>query len=246
MTIGLKTDGIHHLALRSTDLARARAFYGATLGFPIVLDTAALFIFLAGDTAIAVRAPERPNAAADRFDPFRVGLDHVALGCRDERELARVAVALEQAGIASTGVKLDPLLQRRYVAFKDPDGIAWEFYMAPNVAIEVIEAYLDGLRTHDLSRVPFDPDVNFESPLAPRVAGRDAVVGALNGILPAVSGVRVQSHIAEGEYVATRFDLETPAGWIEVFDRFRVRDGRLLEIRPFYDPRPLVAPVASR
>lgn len=244
MTIRPQTTGIHHLSLRSTDLSRARDFYHATLGFPIVLDMPSLFIFLAGGTAIAVRGPERAAPVPDRFDPYRVGLDHVALACRDEVELVRVAGALHEAGITSTGVKLDPVLDRRYVAFKDPDGIAWEFYMAPNVAVEVVEQYLNGLRTGDLSRVPFDRDVDFESPLAPKVTGRDAVVATLNGILPAVRGVRVHSHIVEGEYVATRFDLDTPAGWIEVFDRFRMRDGQLLEIRPFYDPRPLVAPVS--
>ena len=53
----------------------------------------------------------------------------------------------------STGLTFDPVLQRRYVAFKDPDGIAWEFYMAPNVPIEVVERYLDALRTGNESGV---------------------------------------------------------------------------------------------
>ena len=42
-----------------------------------------------------------------------------------------MAGALASAGVENTGVKLDPLLNRRYVAFKDPDRIAWEVYMAP-------------------------------------------------------------------------------------------------------------------
>ena len=142
MTIALQTTGVHHLTLRSTDLARARGFYGGTLGFPIVLETADVFVALAGNTALAVRGPDARTPAGDRFDPFRVGLDHVALGCAREAELERVAAALESAQVPSTGLTFDPVLQRRYVAFKDPDGIAWEFYMAPNVAIEVVERYL--------------------------------------------------------------------------------------------------------
>jgi glyoxylase I family protein len=39
-----------------------------------------------------------------------------------------VAGALAAAGIENTGVKTDETLGRRYVAFKDPDRIAWEFY----------------------------------------------------------------------------------------------------------------------
>jgi uncharacterized glyoxalase superfamily protein PhnB len=56
-------------------------------------------------------------------------LDHTALACEDESELDRVAAALSEAGIPNTGAKLDDTLGKRYVNFKDPDGIAWEFYM---------------------------------------------------------------------------------------------------------------------
>jgi len=182
MTIALQTTGVHHLTLRSTDLARARGFYGGTLGFPIVLETSDVFVALAGDTALAVRGPDARTPAGDRFDPFRVGLDHVALGCAREAELERVAAALESARVPSTGLTFDPVLQRRYVAFKDPDGIAWEFYMAPNLALEVVERYLDALRTGHLDEVPFAPDVTFESPLAPPVSGKEAVLEALTGL----------------------------------------------------------------
>jgi catechol 2,3-dioxygenase-like lactoylglutathione lyase family enzyme len=245
MSIGITTTGIHHLALRSTDLTRARAFYGGTLGFPVVLETPALFICLAGETAIAIRGPEAITVPPDRFDPFRVGLDHVALACRTDAELSRVAGALAAAGVTSTGVKLDAVLQRRYVAFKDPDGIAWEFYMAPAVAIEVVERYLNGLATGNVDDVPFAPDVTFESPVAPKVSGREAVIDALRAMLPLIRGVHVRDHVAEGDFVASRFELLTSYGPIEVFDRFRVVNGLLTEIHPYYDPRVITNAVAA-
>ena len=58
-----------------------------------------------------------------------MGLDHLALGCSSEEELHRVTSALNEAGIENTGVKLDETLNKKYVAFKDPDRISWEFYM---------------------------------------------------------------------------------------------------------------------
>jgi catechol 2,3-dioxygenase-like lactoylglutathione lyase family enzyme len=128
MGISMKTPGLHHLALRVTDYGRAKRFYLETLGFPLLLEVENLFIFAAGATAIGVRGPDVTIPPGDRFSPFRVGLDHLALGCEQDGELQRVARALAEAGITNTGIKLDPTLNKRYVAFKDPDGISWEFY----------------------------------------------------------------------------------------------------------------------
>ena len=128
--ISIQTSGVHHVSLRTTDLARARVFYIERLGFPLLLEQPNLLIFAAGATAIALDAPGDATPIDDRFNPMRVGLDHLALACGDLRELRRVAAALSAAGIDNTGVKTDATLNKEYVAFKDPDGIAWELYMA--------------------------------------------------------------------------------------------------------------------
>ncbi len=130
MAIGINTPGVHHVALRSSNLQRSRRFYADTLGFPVILEAENIFLFLAGNTAFGVRGPTEASPAGDRFDPFRVGLDHIALACTDEAELERVADALSEAGVENTGVKMDETLGKRYVAFKDPDRIQWELYMA--------------------------------------------------------------------------------------------------------------------
>lgn len=129
MGIGIRTPGVHHVALRVSDFERAKSFYVDTLGFELLLEQPGLLIVAAGSTAVALRGPETETPSDDVFDPFRVGLDHVALACDDESELERVAAALEEAGVENTGVKHDALLDKRYVAFKDPDRIAWELYM---------------------------------------------------------------------------------------------------------------------
>jgi glyoxylase I family protein len=130
MSIDIKTPGVHHLALRVTDLARSRKFYIDTLGFPLAMETDNLLLFLAGGTAVGLRGPERATPDGDVFDPFRAGLDHIALACTDEAELERIAAALDREGVENTGVKMDETLGKHYVAFKDPDRIAWEYYMA--------------------------------------------------------------------------------------------------------------------
>lgn len=130
MSIGIKTPGLHHIVLRSTDIARSREFYTGLLGFPVVFDSPELFLFAAGTSVVGVRGPVQQSTAGDSFSPFRVGLDHMALACEDESELERVAKALNEAGVENTGVKMDDVLGKRYVAFKDPDRISWEYYMA--------------------------------------------------------------------------------------------------------------------
>lgn len=129
-SVSMKTAGVHHVSLRVGDYARAKKFYTETLGFPVLMEVPNLLLFTAGSTAFGMRGPVEQTPKGDRFNPFRVGIDHIALACGDEAELERVARALSDAGIENTGAKMDDTLGKRYVAFKDPDGIAWEFYMA--------------------------------------------------------------------------------------------------------------------
>jgi len=129
MAIQPKTKGLVHVALRTTDFARAKAFYHDLLGFPIALDTPEILGFLVGATFIAFKQAQPTHPGGSTFTPFNVGLDHIAIACEDEAELHRVAAALQAAGVENTGVKVDTVGPMQYVAFKDPDRIAWEFYM---------------------------------------------------------------------------------------------------------------------
>jgi glyoxylase I family protein len=124
-----RTRGVHHVALRCTDLARSKSFYTELLGFPVALEGDGICLFMAGETPIGIRAADDHMPPGDTFSPHRVGLDHVALACDDEAELDRLAGRLDEAGVWNTGVKMDDVLGKRYVAFKDPDGIKWELYM---------------------------------------------------------------------------------------------------------------------
>ena len=130
MAIHPQTTGLAHVALRTTDFARAKAFYHGVLGLPIALDTPDILGFLVGATFIGFKQAAPTHPGGGTFTPFNVGLDHLAIACADEAELYRVAAALQAAGVENTGVKTDTVAPKKYVAFKDPDRIAWEFYMA--------------------------------------------------------------------------------------------------------------------
>ncbi|MES1213920.1 MAG: VOC family protein [Bacteroidota bacterium] len=130
MAIIPKTPGIHHIALRCMDFDVTKNFYTNIIGIPLVIDVPGLIIFAAGNVFIAFKQAGPRDDNYTSFSPFEVGLDHVAMTCETEDELHRFAKGLADAGVENTGVKMDEALQKLYVAFKDPDRIQWEFYMA--------------------------------------------------------------------------------------------------------------------
>src|SRR5499426_3724006 len=107
--------------------------------------------------------------------------------------------------------------------------------MTRDEKIAVVERYIHGLGNGDFSQVSFADDVSYESPLTPKRTGHDAIT-FLSALFPIMRGAEVQQHIVEGEYVATVFHLRTPNGVTAIFDKFRVIDGKLKEINPYYDP----------
>lgn len=121
---------IHHICLRSMDFDKTKSFYQNILGFPLAIDTPDLIIFVAGSVFLAFKKADPRNKEYSTFSPYEVGLDHIAITCQREEELYHYAKRLEDAGVENTGVKLDTTLNKRYVAFKDPDRIQWEFYMS--------------------------------------------------------------------------------------------------------------------
>ena len=114
-----------------------------------------------------------------------------------------------------------------------------------NRNVKADESYLNGLKQKDLSKAPFAPDVIFEGPLSPdKLHGVESLIEFLSGVLPIVKDVRIKRHIDDGEHVCGLWELETstPAVIIPVCEYFRVADGLIKEMRPYYDPHPITNP----
>jgi len=122
--------GFHHVTFRSANLAESKKFYNDVLGFKVLLEQSDLVIVQAGDAVLAIRGPDDATPPDDNFSPFRIGLDHLAFALEDEEEIRRFGDFLKEKGIWHVGPKTDPLLDKLYVAFKDPDGIKLEFYQS--------------------------------------------------------------------------------------------------------------------
>ena len=125
-----QSDGVHHLSVRVRDLEKAQEFYGGVLGFEVE-ELSDLRYFAVGPTLV-VLLPTLPGTPAnDRVVDTRVGFDHVAFHVTERSELEKLADVLAIAGVASAGIERDPVLDKDYVCFRDPDNTQWEFYCYP-------------------------------------------------------------------------------------------------------------------
>ncbi|HXL36486.1 MAG TPA: VOC family protein [Ktedonobacteraceae bacterium] len=124
----LNANGLSHLGLRVTDLARAKRFYVDTLGCQVVREIDGAVLINVYGTLFALYGDDSHSSRKDHFDPFRVGLDHIALAIEDPSTLENLKQGLDAAGVHNNGVEVDPETHDRYISFYDPDGIAWELY----------------------------------------------------------------------------------------------------------------------
>jgi len=121
--------GIHHLGLRVSDIGKSREFYTQILGLAVIMEGDGFCIVDTNGTPIGLLGPSKD--ASDRFDPFRVGVNHLAFAVPGLQELERIKQQLDAAGVKNNGLEFDPALGGTYVSFHDPDGIAWEAYVMP-------------------------------------------------------------------------------------------------------------------
>jgi catechol 2,3-dioxygenase-like lactoylglutathione lyase family enzyme len=125
---------ITHVAVTVSDLDRSTRWYAQLLGSDPVLDEDEV----AGDFHHTVFAlPDgqlfglhtHPQPVAAAFDEHRPGLDHVAFTCANRGELEAWAARLDELGVIHGGVK--DAAYGSGVSFRDPDGIALEFFAPP-------------------------------------------------------------------------------------------------------------------
>ena len=122
---------LQHVALTVRDLAVSVPWYEDLFDTDPVIDEATdpdlhHTVFLIGNGTLIGLHQHGTPAPAGRFSEFRVGLDHVSFGCVDRAELEKWAVRLDELGIERGAIK--DASYGSGVSFRDPDGIALEFF----------------------------------------------------------------------------------------------------------------------
>jgi len=111
-----------------------------------------------------------------------------------------------------------------------------------DATIELITRYLNALKSGVFNDNMFTPDVTLFTPFmeAP-ITGKDAVIGALKEISQGVADIKILRFVVEGEFACAIIEFKSKNGvTVEMCDVYRVSDGKLAEMRPYFDPRPLI------
>jgi len=125
--------GITHVAVTVNDLSVSVPWYSALFGAEAVLDedtgpfTHVVFALGGGQLFGLHYFADAEWSGA--FNPRRPGLDHVAFTCANRAELESWQVRLDELDIKHGGI-----VDAHYgsgLSFKDPDGIALEFFAPP-------------------------------------------------------------------------------------------------------------------
>ena len=129
---------IHHLRLTVTDVHRSREFYTSLLGFEVAVESPPdddpsaaevykiLFggvVMIRGNLIMGLR-PLAP--AGDRFDPDRVGLDHLSFGVPGREDLEQAIRLFDERGIEHGAITRLAMFGIDVLPFEDPDGIQLE------------------------------------------------------------------------------------------------------------------------
>ena len=122
-----------HVALTVRDLKVSVPWYESLFDAKPVLDedTDPGFhhtVYLLGNTLVGLHQHETP-APDGQFSEYNVGLDHIAFACENRAELETWAKRLDELGITHGGIK--DATYGSGVSFRDPDGIALEFFAPP-------------------------------------------------------------------------------------------------------------------
>lgn len=127
----METSGLDHVILTVSNAERSLSFYKDLLDFDaMVLEEgpAGGFLFRCGGVMFFFYA-SRLLVEGDRFDEFRIGLDHLSFAAPSRAALDQLAEELILAGVDTRGVEQFAPTGNWYVAFRDPDNIQLEYWL---------------------------------------------------------------------------------------------------------------------
>jgi glyoxylase I family protein len=128
MATNIQTGAAHHIRLTVTDPVRSQEFYGL-LNFELAMEVPGGVLVSNGNLLLALRTgPDDSRARRDdRFDPNRVGLDHLAISVASRADIEAAARLCGERGIlCGEIIDLGANFKLFVLMLEDPDGIQIE------------------------------------------------------------------------------------------------------------------------
>jgi ketosteroid isomerase-like protein len=115
--------------------------------------------------------------------------------------------------------------------------------MTDTTGANVVDSYSRALSARDFetARSLLADDLRFEGPID-TFDRADDYIDAIKSLFGMVRGLEHQATIAEGDDVAVFYRLDTPVALAPVAEWYRVRDGKIVELRAYFDARPFTPP----
>ncbi|KAA2245280.1 VOC family protein [Chitinophaga agrisoli] len=122
--------GVHHIAIICSNYERSKAFYTQVLGMQIVREVYReerqswkLDLALGDQYVIELFSFPEPPPRPSR--PEAQGLRHLAFTVPD---VDKAVLQLQERGVITEPVRIDPYTGKRFTFFQDPDGLPLELY----------------------------------------------------------------------------------------------------------------------
>jgi len=121
---------LHHIAVICSDYQKSKHFYTEILGLEVIREVyreerASYKLDLSLNGQYVIELFSFPDPPARTTQPEACGLRHLAFGVSDIEAAIR---RLEEAGIATEPIRIDPYTQKRFTFFQDPDRLPIELY----------------------------------------------------------------------------------------------------------------------
>lgn len=121
---------VHHIAIICADYQRSKTFYTQVLGLQVVREVYReernswkLDLALADHYIIELFSFPDPPPRPSR--PEAQGLRHLAFTVQD---IDKAVLQLQQHGVVTEPIRIDPYTGKRFTFFTDPDGLPLELY----------------------------------------------------------------------------------------------------------------------
>lgn len=130
--MGIQSKGVHHVAIICSDYGRSKQFYVELLGCQVIRETyraerQSYKLDLQVGDRDSIELFSFPDPPPRPSYPEACGLRHLAFQVED---LTAAVAYLTAQGIAVEPIRQDPLTDRRFTFFQDPDGLPLELYEA--------------------------------------------------------------------------------------------------------------------